>query len=414
MFLEFTNVYLDCMSRKTSTIMGIISVLLEAGVPSDSPQQQGKKISVGSSLTGVASKTVPVKSQGHSSSTPCSTKKARILLCAPSNTAVDELVYRLKKYGVLGQDGKCRRNLSVVRIGQPLDTFEAASSTESAVIDVREFTLDYLVDKKRREFEDTQQSGYRRLRIPNTLQLRHQVLEQSDIVCCTLSGSGSPQLLEAIINNGASENLTGTKGRVESNSSGDGTNTILPFRFDVVIIDEAAQAVEPSALIPLKYNPKVLIMVGDACQLRATVLSKDATRYNFGQSLFERLDSAGYPKQMLLTQYRMHPDIALFPSKRFYEGKLSNDWRMNPTAKSKGSHWRDFHDDRSRRLRPMVFHNVNQGREELAGLSYCNHAEVRQKIIIEHFDKSNTFLGEFVSVLSLILIVSFDYYRLST
>lgn len=374
------------LSRKTSTIMGIVAVLLDAGVPSDSPAQQGKKIRIGSSLTGVASKSRAPTSASASASAPAppthvlsaSATKTRILLCAPSNTAVDELVFRLKKYGVLGKDGRSNRSLCVVRIGQPLNSTRATSSTEGECVDVKEFTLDYLVDKRRREIEITQQIGYYRPRMPNTLQLRHQVLEQADIVCCTLSGSGSPQLLESIINNGASGNSAKNGG--DSTSSGDGTNTSPPFQFDVVIIDEAAQAVEPSALIPLKYNPKVLIMVGDACQLRATVLSKEASKFNFGRSLFERLDLAGFPKQMLLTQYRMHPDIALFPSNRFYEGKLTNDSRMTPSHKNKGckgSHWKSFHADPSKRLRPMVFHNVWRGREELSGSSYCNRAEVR-------------------------------------
>ena len=33
--------------------------------------------------------------------------RLRVLVCAPSNTAVDEIVYRLKTQGVLGVDGEC-------------------------------------------------------------------------------------------------------------------------------------------------------------------------------------------------------------------------------------------------------------------------------------------------------------------
>jgi superfamily I DNA and/or RNA helicase len=386
--------------RKTSTIMGIVAVLLEVGVPSDSPLHQGKKIRVGSSLTGMAAKSIAAKTNqkpgNPSEAVSFAAEKTRILLCAPSNTAVDELVYRLKKYGVLGRDGRAKRSLSVVRIGQPLNSTRAASTSEGGFVDVKEFTLDYLVERKRSDIESTQRSGYRRPFMPSTLQLRHQVLLQADIVCCTLSGSGSPQLLEAIINHGASNHSSGGKSS-DATSSGDGNSPVIPFRFDVVIIDEAAQAVEPSALIPLKYNPKVLIMVGDACQLRATVLSKDATKFNFGRSLFERFDLAGFPKQMLLTQYRMHPDIARFSSKRFYEGKLMNDSRMLPTRNSKGSHWKPFHDDRSRRLRPMVFHNVKYGREELSGSSYSNRAEVRHFFFFSADEFIATYFIEYIS-----------------
>jgi senataxin len=379
--------------------MGIISVLIDVGVPSDAPLQQGKKIRVGSSLAGMAATskgpTILATARNKPSVTaepaPLPVEKTRILLCAPSNTAVDELVYRLKKYGVLGTDGHNKRSLTVVRIGQPLHSTRAVSTAEGACVDVKEFTLDYLVDQRRRECESAQRGLYRRAHVPSTLQLRHQVLDQADIVCCTLSGSGSPQLLEAIINHGASDNTapaggkSGESSSSSSSSDGSSSSNMVPFRFDVVIIDEAAQAIEPSALIPLKYNPKVLIMVGDACQLRATVISREATKCNLGRSLFERFDLAGHPKQMLLTQYRMHPDIAEFPSKRFYEGKVTNDKRMFPSKKNKndkGSHWKAFHDDGSKRLRPMVFHNIKRGREELSGSSYCNRVEVQTDIQI--------------------------------
>ncbi|CAN0442408.1 unnamed protein product, partial [Ectocarpus sp. 8 AP-2014] len=86
--------------------------------------------------------------------------------------------------------------------------------------------------------------------------------------------------------------------------------------------DEAAQAVEPSSMIPLKYNPRAVIMVGDPAQLPATIFSKDAQGANYAQSLFLRLQRGGHPKTMLDTQYRMHPDIASFASTRFYSGLL--------------------------------------------------------------------------------------------
>ena len=53
--------------------------------------------------------------------------------------------------------------------------------------------------------------------------------------------------------------------------------------------DEAAQAVEPSTLIPFKFNPNRVVMVGDPCQLPATVFSKLAKGANYDQSLFQVL-----------------------------------------------------------------------------------------------------------------------------
>lgn len=52
------------------------------------------------------------------------------------------------------------------------------------------------------------------------------------------------------------------------------------------------------------------------------MLSPAAQRAGLGVSLFERLESAGHPVVLLFVQYRMHPDIRLFPSQHFYQGRL--------------------------------------------------------------------------------------------
>lgn len=67
---------------------------------------------------------------------------------------------------------------------------------------------------------------------------------------------------------------------------------------------------------------KRLIMIGDPNQLPATVFSRIGEGKKYGQSLFSRLQSAGYPVHMLDTQYRMHPQISKFISTAFYESKL--------------------------------------------------------------------------------------------
>ena len=61
-------------------------------------------------------------------------------------------------------------------------------------------------------------------------------------------------------------------------------------------------------------------LVGDPIQLPATVISKRAVSYGYDVSLFKRLQQAGYPVQVLDTQYRMHPAICRFPSNQFYAG----------------------------------------------------------------------------------------------
>ena len=65
------------------------------------------------------------------------------------------------------------------------------------------------------------------------------------------------------------------------------------------MIDESAQAVEISTLIPLKYGCERLILVGDPKQLAATVFSRIALRYEYDKSLFQRFMQAGHEVVML-------------------------------------------------------------------------------------------------------------------
>ncbi|KAL6538037.1 putative helicase MAGATAMA 3 [Orobanche gracilis] len=55
--------------------------------------------------------------------------------------------------------------------------------------------------------------------------------------------------------------------------------------FDVVIIDEAAQAVEPATLVPLANGCKQVFLVGDPVQLPATVISKVASNHGYDNEL---------------------------------------------------------------------------------------------------------------------------------
>lgn len=71
----------------------------------------------------------------------------------------------------------------------------------------------------------------------------------------------------------------------------------------VIIIDEAAQAVEPSCILPLRYHCGLLVLVGDPQQLPATIMSRLAARLGYSSSLMERLQRAGVECRMLTQQY---------------------------------------------------------------------------------------------------------------
>lgn len=105
-------------------------------------------------------------------------------------------------------------------------------------------------------------------------------------------------------------------------------------KFDVAIIDEATQARQPSSYIPMSIS-ETAILVGDHKQLGPgrpytpdTDLEPPKTGFDAEKSLFALLyddDDGVFGADlgvMFDTQYRMHPDIAGFPSHEFYEGKL--------------------------------------------------------------------------------------------
>ena len=118
-------------------------------------------------------------------------------------------------------------------------------------------------------------------------------------------------------------------------------------RFDVAIIDEATQILEPQLLWILSAKAPdgrdsvgKFILIGDHKQLPAVVLqSKEESEvyderlrsiglHNLKDSLFERLyrfhlsEGDSVVLDMLCRQGRMHPGVALFPNQAFYGGRL--------------------------------------------------------------------------------------------
>ena len=108
-----------------------------------------------------------------------------------------------------------------------------------------------------------------------------------------------------------------------STNSTAGSDLLADRRFDVVAVDEATQATEPSCLVPLVLGERA-ILAGDHRQLPPTVLSREAADRGLDRSLFERLAGAhgGDVLEMLTVQYRMHRRIMDFSSERFYDGRL--------------------------------------------------------------------------------------------
>lgn len=82
-------------------------------------------------------------------------------------------------------------------------------------------------------------------------------------------------------------------------------------KFEVVVVDEAAQSVEPATLSALQLGSRHCVLVGDPQQLPATIFNVSGRHSKYDRSLFQRLEEAGEKVFMLDEQYRMHPKVSL-------------------------------------------------------------------------------------------------------
>ena len=224
-----------------------------------------------------------------------------ILVTAPSNTAADLLTERL-----------AAQNLTVVRVGNISRVDEsivkhtlegqlsahpesknikkikikAAELRRIARTYKRKFGYDEMSQRDRLKKEANEMSAW-----ANDMEkkLIEQLLDAADVIICTLVASA---------------------------------NSVLDGRkFRTVVIDEAAQALEPAAWIPILKASRV-ILAGDPFQLPPTVKSQEAKKGGFDRTLLEkcliRLPSVNF----LDVQYRMNATIMGFSNRWFYDGLL--------------------------------------------------------------------------------------------
>ncbi|XP_031846544.2 DNA replication helicase/nuclease 2 isoform X2 [Nomia melanderi] len=90
--------------------------------------------------------------------------------------------------------------------------------------------------------------------------------------------------------------------------------------FDVCVVDESAQALQPAVLRPL-YSARKFVLVGDPDQLPPIIKSKVARKLGADESLFARLDSDNNTVK-LTKQYRMNKDIMRLANKLTYNDML--------------------------------------------------------------------------------------------
>ena len=102
-----------------------------------------------------------------------------------------------------------------------------------------------------------------------------------------------------------------------------GLHDSLPpgFKVRTLVMDEAGQCLEPLAWCVLPMAERI-VLAGDHLQLPPVVLSREAEAAGLGRSILETAVKSGCPSTLLDVQYRMRPSIAAFSSGYFYEGRL--------------------------------------------------------------------------------------------
>ncbi len=237
----------------------------------------------------------------------------QVLVCSPSNTAVDLLTEKLHREGI-----------SVLRLGNParisedvlINTLDAKVPAHPSYKDLKSYrkTADEyfrMAGKYKRNFgkEERQQKQLLYIEARKILQearvledyILHEQFEKAQVIACTPVVSSNRMMRDK--------------------------------RFSTVFIDEASQALEPMSWIPITRSERV-IFAGDHFQLPPTVKSKKAEAQGLKETLFERCMQLPKVSVMLNTQYRMHEHIMNFSNQQFYNGELKADVSVKNTVLS--------------------------------------------------------------------------------
>ena len=232
-----------------------------------------------------------------------------ILVSSHNNVAVDNIA-----------ESACAKGLNVVRLAKP-DRISSALDRCSLDSILRETCDDYMDPSAR--FLATRR-----------------ILEGADVVCVTTIASA--------------------------------TSLLKRLQFGAILMDEAAQTTELSALVPLAHlRADRLVLVGDHCQLPAAALSLEAETRGLTLSLFQRLVLRGFPSFFLDTQFRMHPSIAEHSSHVFYESKLLSGVSADMRPPPAGFEW----PCPTEGIAVIDTGRDNDCSEEKNGQSWCNPGE---------------------------------------
>ncbi|CAK9070930.1 unnamed protein product [Durusdinium trenchii] len=312
-----------------------------------------------------------------------------LLATSDSNPAVDNIAIGLRKEGV-----------RAVRVGRP-DKINRI---------LEEITLECLLDKEKEEMKNRQYEARfksrsrsktgspKRRKVSRSSPSGEQLSTSAELLAgrIRLREKRQPQIADDDGGKGKGKGKGNVKNDFElqmrilqapdadvicTTTISSGGDFFSKFAFAGVLIDEAAQATELAAIVPLILRgSQRLVLVGDQCQLPPTVQSSEAEERGLSLSLYSRMvDSGGLTPFLLDTQYRSHPVIAEFSARTFYAGKLKSGIKGSDRKQIRGLPWPNHQS-------PIAF-LPSDGQEEEEGESKYNptEAELVQRLVQDAF-----------------------------
>lgn len=228
----------------------------------------------------------------------------QVLVCAPTNTAVDLITEKLIEQGVnvlrVGHPARVSENLLKTTIDGQVQNHENYKDIKNLRRNAEEYFR--MAGKFKRTFgkEDAKQRNLYYTEAKNCIRESRQLedyivnslFDSAQVICCTPVTSTNRSLAKKT--------------------------------FDTLFFDEASQALEAISWIPL-LKCKRVIFSGDHFQLPPVVKSVKAKQEGLDNTMLDRLSKYENVSSLLTRQYRMHQHIMQFSNAYFYNNELEAD-----------------------------------------------------------------------------------------
>lgn len=228
-------------------------------------------------------------------------RENKILVCAPSNNAVDLLARRLDAIGV-----SVIRVGNVTRIGDDIGhlTLNEQARMHADWNHVKKVKIE--AEEARRKASAFKRSFGNKERAER----RDMYRESKDLR--NWAKELEQRLVDGILN---------TTSVIATTLIGTESSVLEGMSFETVVIDEASQALEAECWTAI-LKAKRVIMAGDHYQLPPTVKSEDSRKLGLAETLLDRMTDKIKFSSLLTIQYRMNDAILAFSNNQYYAGKL--------------------------------------------------------------------------------------------